>query len=444
MTRIAVLVALIVAVLTCGCNLLDPERPTPQPDTTVFGNVLEVMEPGDEGIWLVRVKVGIPRALTKAEEAEGRQPPAIEKGLIAEVSVTADTVVVLGGAPAELEAFNPGSEVMIEPVIGTTRMLGSSQIRCEAAMLMDFVTYATWRLPELPEGLIEVTHEERADASLINSDANEVAPVVPGNGEVLYFSSSLRRSAVDGSVPVGALRQGLVDEEDSLRAKERTYRTELGAEGWTAPELVRFDGLGDPDGIRVTWVSSDERACLVTVIREGEPIWFGKSTRPRPRGSWSAPEEIVQLSSEGGSDAVYLTGSTMQIAFVSQLFEGGTTDVFLFSPKLGEEARPLDPRVSTPAAEWAPRTGPGNELFFMRGDRQMVLAGDNPLEIRLQGTHRALFSQAAPSADGRWVFICVPRFAPGTMDQDIAVAPWLEPGLLGEPVAIDDWRPLED
>ncbi|MCP4896374.1 MAG: hypothetical protein GY906_05310 [bacterium] len=444
MRQFFVVFTLVAVLITGGCNMLDPERPTPQPDTTLFGNVVELTKPGEDGLWMIRVQIGTPRALTRAKEGEGREPPVVEKGLMAEVSVGADSVVYMRGEPAILEAFNPGSEVVIEPVVGTTRMLGTSFIRCEASMVMDFESYATWRLPELPQTDESSSRERREDPASINSDGLEQAPVVLGDGKVLYFSASLRTPVDETQELIGARREGLIDESAPDQVRERSYRTQLGEEGWSQPSLVQIQGLNDAATARVTWVNSDETECLVTVRRSDEPPWFGKSVRSRPRGTWSEPKSVVELGPAGGTDAVYLAGSKTQIAYVSQLFEGGTTDVFLYSPKLGEDPQPLDPRISTPAAEWGPRVGPKGELLFVRGDRQLMLSGENPEELKLPMPHRTLLNQAALSPEGEWVFFCRPNFTPVQIDQDIYVAKWLGGGVLSEPIAVDEWRGAAD
>ena len=61
--------------------------------------------------------------------------------------------------------------------------------------------------------------------------------------------------------------------------------------------------------------------------------------------------------------------------------------------------------------------------------------------LRLPGPHRTVFTQAAPTDDGRWLFMCLPRYRPVEHDEDIYVAPLLKDFALGRPVPVDDWRP---
>jgi len=61
------------------------------------------------------------------------QAPAVEKGLIVTVTVGSDAVVIAGDLPAHLEEIDPGTEVVVIPVAGTTRMLGSTDLHLEAA-----------------------------------------------------------------------------------------------------------------------------------------------------------------------------------------------------------------------------------------------------------------------------------------------------------------------
>ena len=72
-----------------GCDLVDPARPSAQPDTEVFGNLMEVnRSPDDPLLWIVKVKVGSPRALRAAEEGSGKPTPEVAKDLVATVRVT--------------------------------------------------------------------------------------------------------------------------------------------------------------------------------------------------------------------------------------------------------------------------------------------------------------------------------------------------------------------
>ena len=72
----------------------------------------------------------------------------------------------------------------------------------------------------------------------------------------------------------------------------------------------------------------------------------------------------------------------------------------------------------------------------------MFLQGGEVRVLRLPGAQRTRFTQAAPTDDGKWVFLCMPRYRPIVFDEDIYVAPVVGEGwALGAPVRVDDWRP---
>ena len=100
----------VVLAMIAACDLVDPARPTSQPDTEVFGNLLEVeRNDQDPTLWTARIRVGAPRAFLSAEEASGKPTPVVEKGLIATVTVGPDTVVVAADRPARLDDLPPGT-----------------------------------------------------------------------------------------------------------------------------------------------------------------------------------------------------------------------------------------------------------------------------------------------------------------------------------------------
>lgn len=424
-------------VFAAGCDFLDPVRPARQADTEVFGNLLDVDRNDDDpSRWIVRVQVSVPRAVRAAEEETGNPTPSVEKGLIAKVTVGADTVVVTGDRPATLDDIQPGSEVVVIPVSGTTRMLGSSDLRLEAAVLMDFATFQRWRLP----GLGDLPDNEVDDAERINSSGAEVAPVPVSGGTVLYFSAHLRPPAREDEGWHGALRDGLAIPTAEVGPRERSYRTELADDGWAKPAEVRFPGLEQAELVRVTWVSDDETACLVTVAEPGGLPWIGLASRSDASAGWGAPQAMDELGGDA-SDGVYLAGSSTMVLFSSARGSRDRSDLFLFDPKNDSGPMPLEPQICTFGNEWNPRTGPQGELFFCREDRQLFFTGGQVRPLRLPGPHRVPLTQAAPTDDGRWVFFCSPRYRPLEDDLDIYVAP-LGPNMrLGEPVPVDDWRP---
>ncbi len=425
------------AAWTPGCDLVDPARPTVQPDTEVFGNLIEASpDQSDPSRWIARIQVGPPRALRAAEAESGKPTPEVATGLTATVTIGADTVVVVGDRQAMLEDIDPGTEVVVLPVAGTTAMHGTVDLRLEAELVMDFATYRRWKLPKL--ALDEPAAAD--DPTAINSSGVESAPVPVGGGTVLYFSARLRPPATADDDWHGALREGLAAPGEGQGPVERSYRAELGVEGWAAPQLVDFQGLDDAVRLRVTWVSEDETACLVTVERPGEPPWVGASSRPGHGAPWGAVQPVEGLGADA-EDAVYLTGSRSKLVFASSRDGRERPDLFLFDPKAEGGPLPLEPQISSFGAERNPRTGPQNELFFTREDRPLVFKGGRVSPLRLPGPQRAVFTHAAPTSDGAWLFFCMPRFRPLMLDQDIYVASLGADLELGDPVPVDEWRP---
>jgi hypothetical protein len=428
---------LIFLAVICGCDFLDPARPTAQPDAEVFGNLIEVTRsPDDPSLWTAVIRVGPPRALRSAEEETGKPTPAVEKGLIATVTVTPETVVIANDGPAELEDIPSGTEVVVLPVPGTTQIRGSSDLWADADMLMDFETYSVWKLPKLAEPAASPPD----DPSRINSSGPEKAPVPVANGRVLYFSAQLRPPATEEDTWHGALREGLGSAEDGTGVVERSYRTELGDDGWSPPELVVLPGLDAVARVRVTWVNDDETECLVTVEADGEPPWVGVARRSNASAPWGEVEPIEAIGSQA-RDAVFLTGSDTKITFGSNRGGRERDDLFLYDSEVETGPMPLQPEICTFGNEWNPRTGPNNELFFCREDRQLLLKGGQVRAVRLPGSHRVVFTQTAPTGDGKWVFFCMPTYRPIMLDDDIFVAPVGDDWSLGEPVRVDDWRP---
>jgi hypothetical protein len=437
MRTLVILVVAALMVMISGCDVVDPARPTAQPDSEVFGNLLDIESVADDpGSWIVRVQVGAPRSIRSAEEESGKPTPEVEKGLVATVNVGVDTVVVVDDSPGLLDDLNAGTEVVVLPVPGTTEVYGTNDLRLKAATVMDFATYRLWRLPKLESGAAE----EVEDSTRINSTGSEVAPVPVGDGSVLYFSAHLRPPAGPDDQWHGALRDGLAIPDDGAGSKERSYRSELTAEGWSAPELVRFPGLDEARRVRVTWVSHDELVCLVTVLMQGEAPWVGRATRKTGKARWPAPQRILELG-EDARDGVFLTGSSTKMVFVTNRGSGAQSDLFLFDPNIEESPAPLQPPIFTVGHEWCARTGPEGELLFNRGDRQLVFKNSQVRPLRLPGPHRVPFSQAAASNNGRWLFFCMPTYRSPEIDENIFVASLAEDFGIGQPVPVDDWRP---
>lgn len=436
--KIPIIVLAATAVIVGGCDLLDPARPTIQPDTEVFGNIVSVEEvPDDPGVWDVQIRVGPPKALNRAEAEQGREGPGAEKGLTAQIKVNADTIVLMDGAPALLDDFSPGTEVVSLPKPGTTRMLGENVVMHDADFFADFETYRRWRLPGLaagPETLVD-------DPSLINTSGAEHAPVPLDGGRILYFTASMRQGIA--GIPVGAARDGLEPADgENGRNPERSFRTELRASGWSAPERVVFPGLETAPSVRVSWVDPTETLCLVTVVEGGErEPWAGRSKRSSATSAWGPVTPIDALGEGDAFDPIFLAGSRTKILFVTGRQGANQTDLFLLDPANAEEAMPLEPRINSIGSEWGPRVGPDNELFFTRGDRPLMYQGGMVHSVYLDWPHRVFFFEVAPTDDGQWAFLTTRRFNAGEPDLDIWVAERREDGSLGFPVAVDAWRP---
>lgn len=424
-----------VVLSVAACDLVDPMREMPHADTETFGNLIDVQsDPEHPGSWVAKIRVGVPRALGRADEA--RPTPDVVDGILAVVLVTPDTVVLRNDRPAALEDIDPGSELVAIPVPGTTTMIGEKEIHLEAAQLMDFATYARWRLPklELPGGPPPVVE----DPMLINSSGVEEGPVPVGDGRVLYFSARLRRPELPDGSWIGARRDGLATPAAGGLSLERTYRAECGADGWSAPELVVIPGTETARVVKLSWVSADERRCFVTVSEDdGEP-WVGVSERASATDPWG---EVVRMEETGAGDAfdaVAMTRSPDKIVFATT--RNGSGDLFLYDPAIGL-AQQLQAEINTGGLEWAPRVGPANELYFVRGDRQLRFQGGKVEQVRLPGPHRTVLIEAAPTADGAWLFFESPTLRPGDLDLDIYVAAIEADGTLGPPVPVDDWCP---
>jgi hypothetical protein len=437
MRPVSIIIIVISLVMAGGCDFLDPARPTSQPDSEVFGNLVEVTRDTDHPErWTAVVRVVPPRALRAADEETGKPTPAVEKGLVATVTVGPESLVVADDGPADLEDIPPGTEVVVLPVPGTTLIKGSTELWVDADMLIDFATYSRWKLPKLAAE----TSETPDDPGLINSSGAEVAPVPVGDGRVLYFGARLRPPATAEDDWHGARRDGLLSPDGEATSIERSYRTEIGDDGWSAPELVVFPGLEDTIRQRVTWVSDDETVCLVTLESAAAPPWVGVARRANAAAPWGEVEPIEGIGPQS-SDAVYMTGSRTKIVFASDRGGRDRDDLFLFDSDVETGPMPLEPKICSFGNEWNPRTGPVNELFFCREDRQLLFKGGEARALRLPGAHRAVFTQAAPTADGKWVFFCMPTYRPVALDENIYVAPADQEWGLGTPVPVDDWRP---
>lgn len=416
-----------------GCDLLDPNRPTAYPDTIVYGNLLQLDEATGEQPPVLTLRVGVPRALAAAEEEQGKPTPDVEEQTTATVTITPDTLVVADGRPATLEAFAPGQELMVQPVPGSTRMRGSDQVFVDAELVSDFASYRRWRLPGLVAG------DEPSPAApapgAVTTAGVERSPVPVGDGRILYFTYRLRRPA-EGDW-AGLRRPGLPEPTETMPVVERTYRTALGADGWSAPEPVRFPGLAEDTSQSLTWIADDESVCLVTVTPAGEPSWIGRVVRAG--GGWGEVERLEVLG-DGVAGGTYLAGSRTMITYTS-FASGPAGDLWLYDPKNEATPLPLEPKINTAAPESDPRVGPEGKLYFTRSGQPFMLSEGRILALAIAGQHRAAASGVQPTADGARAFLAIPRFSSGELDLDLYVAEIEAVGRLAEPQPVDDWRP---
>jgi hypothetical protein len=219
---------------------------------------------------------------------------------------------------------------------------------------------------------------------------------------------------------------------------ERSFRTELGPDGWSTPAVVEIPGTEAAEQVQVTWVSPDERRCMVTVSESGGEPWVGASARSDTGQTWGGVDIVAAAEGGDAYDAVMQYGSAGRMVFAST--RNGSSDLFIFDPAAGP-AQPLQPSINTGGMEWCPRVGPTNELYFVRGNRQLRFQNGMLHEVRLPGPHRAVVIEAQPSTDGAWLFMTAPKLRPVEPDLDIQVAPLEADGTLGRAVPIDDWRP---
>ena len=429
------LVVLLAVVVAGGCDLLDPNRPSSYPDTVMFGTLLDAT-PATQGAatHLVRLRLGVPRALARAESELGKPTPSFDNAVEATVTVTRGTVVVVDGLPAEVSQLQPGREIGVLPVAGTTRMAGDT-VLVEAEHLLDFDSYRRWQLPGLElEGDAGLQPEAPDRIASVGVERN---PVPVGDGRVLYFSARLRAPATPEGDWQGARRPGLEPPAAGETPRERPFRTVLGEDGWSAPTAVHFAGLEEALAVWPSWVDPEESLCLVTVV-DSSGSWVGRAERAGQPGAWGPVARLEALGD--AADAVYLAGSRTKMVFASA--RGGLApDLYLHDPKVEGTPLPLEPRLNTISAETTPRVGPEGELYFLRAGRQLGLAGGGLLEVEVEGQHLAMVAGLNPTADGRHAFVVVPRFRAVEPDLEIMVAPRLAAGRLGRPVPVDLWRP---
>lgn len=432
---------LLVALVASGCGLQDVDTPVPQPDTVIFGRIAAITPvAGDEKAFDVEIVAGLPETMSHALKADGRPVPQLGKDLKVVVRVTPESLCVADMHPTDIDAFRVGHEVAVVPLPGTSAMVGSKKLLATATEMFLFSSYQARYLA----GSLDVLGPELTgsrDPARVNSGGPELSPLPLAGGRVLYFAAGLVASPRPDlqAAPVGAFRPGMGSEAAPAAwavGGYRPYRTELGENGWTPPQPVTLDGLPEDASARFTWVRKDETEGLVEVLTASGERQLWQVRRADARKSWGALERQTLPSGASVGDAQRFGPDLGYLIWTA--YEADSSDLWLQEP--GKEGQILEPRINTLGPEYAPRVGPRAILYFCRGDRQLLFAGQVVREVRLPGKQRRPLLEAAPTADGAWVFCRVPRYAAGRVDWDLAVVPYREE-TWGAPVPVDDWRP---
>jgi hypothetical protein len=428
---------LLALVLLAGCLGQDTNAPVPQQDTPIFGRIAAIREVGDEpGTWEVDISTRIPVALEKIMREQGRTVPQLEKDLTSRVKVTPDTVCIADGRATDLDAFRVGQEVAVMPTPGSSAMVGTRSLLATAAELYLFASYQVRFLPrtldQVPRSIVD-----RTDPSRINSSGVERAPIPLRGGAVVYFAAGLLPAVQPNGAPRGAVRAGMRDETGKLApwvvGGYRPYRVAWERDGWGQAAPVALAGLEPDASARITWVNDDETVCLVEVDRPDKSKTLFASRRAGADEQWGALARVARAVGGSTGDGQYL-GHTEK-ALVWTVYDANGSDLWL---DMGKGGQPLEPRINTLGSEWAPRVGPNTTLYFCRGERQLLFAGGMVNEVRLPGKQRHPLLEAVPTEDGKLLFFTVPRYTPGPLDTDLAVAPAVEGGW-GTPVPLDEW-----
>jgi len=437
------LVLLAVSLAATGCGVQDTNAPVPQPDSLILGRITAIREvPGEAGVSEVDVREALPEQMQGALRKEGRAVPQLDKDVTVKVRVTGDTVCVVGLRAGGLDDFRVGQEVAVNPVPGTTAMVGTKLVNADAAELFLFSAYQLRYLPRSLSSLLpEVTSP--ADPGKINSAGLELTPVPLQGGKVVYFAAGLIPGVPIGTKeapPIGAVRPGMRDRAGALAPWAvggfRPYRVAWGKQGWESPRPVELPGLSPAAKARITWVNEDENSCLVEVTSaDGSKQLLG-SQRANERSPWG---KLDKLDLAGGT----MTGDGQRFgkqlkSLVWTVYDQSGSDIWLSLE--GKPGQMLEPRINTMGPEYAPRLGPNQTLYFCRADRQLMFAGGVVQEVRLPGAQRHPLLEAAPPAEGTLLFFRVPRFTPGGLDWDLAVAARAGSGW-GRQVLLDDWKP---
>jgi hypothetical protein len=427
-----------------ACNLQDANTPVPQADTLILGRISAVPEvAGEAGVSELEIKAGLPEAVKNVRLRDGRSVPELEKDLVVKVRVTGESVCWASLRPGDLSDFRVGHEVAVEPVPGSSALVGNKLLTAEAAQVFLFASYQVYGLPRslatLPGELRQPNDPER-----INSAGLELTPLPVRDGRVLYFAAGLQPSPLAGaeSAPFGAERPGM-RAGGTLAAWAvggfRPYRSEWLGGRWSPPQPVALLGLAEKASARLTWINDAETACLVEVV-EGtgaEPtrrLLAGQRTSAKE--PWGALQPVALATGASVGDAQRF--GTQLKALVWTVYQPDNSDLWLSLD--GKPGQALEPRINTLGPEYAPRVGPNNVLYFCRADRQLLFAHGVVQDVRLPGRQRRPLLEAAPTAGGARLFFRVPRLTPGGLGWDLATAARKGDGW-DAAVLLDEWRP---
>jgi hypothetical protein len=437
------LLMLAVAALVVGCGMQDTNTPVPQPDSLILGRISVMREaPVGSGVWEVEIREGLPEQMQAAMRREGRPVPALDKDVTVRVRVNGDTVCVAGLRPGDLDQFRVGQEVAVNPVPGTTTMTGTKLITADAA---EFYLFSAYRLRFLPHSLDSMPEgvTAPADPRRINSAGLEVTPLPVQGGRVVYFAAGLLPGIPLGgreAQPVGAVRAGMRERSGDLVPWAvggfRPYRVAWGERGWEEPQPVDLPDLPASAKARLTWINDEETACLVEVTQADGVRQLLSGQRASSKAPWGRLERLELPGGPSIGDGQRF-GKLLK-ALVWTVYDATGSDLWLSTE--GKPGQMVEPRINTMGPEWSPRVGPNNTLYFCRADRQLLFAGGVVQEVRLPGAQRRPLLEATPTKDGALLFFRMPRFTPGALDWDLAVASRAGSGW-GKPVLLDDWKP---
>ena len=434
---------LALVVVLVGCGMQDTNTPVPQADTVILGRIAALREvAGEQGIWQVEVKEGLPEAMRNTMRRDGKPAPELAKDVTVKVRVTPDTVCVAGLRAGDLADFRVGQEVAVNPVPGTTALTGTKLLTADAA---EFYLFSAYQLRYLPRSLASLPPEvgTPSDPQRVNSAGLEMTPLPVQGERVVYFAAGLLAGVPTGgpaAAPVGAVRPGMRDSSGTLApwavGGYRPYRVAWAKGRWAAPEPVALPGLAPEVSARITWVSEDETACLAEVVGGDGTKRLFASSRASAAAPWAALEKVEVPSGTSAGDAQRF-GKQLK-ALVWTAYTGGSSDLWLSME--GKPGQMLEPRINTMGPEYSPRLGPNTTLYFCRADRQLLFAGGVVQDVRLPGSQRRPLLEAVPAKEGSLLFFRIPRFTPGAGDWDLAVASRAG-SAWGAPVLLDEWKP---